>query len=207
MRTEIHPLLSPSLGTQRSITSFHFGPAAAGGGWPRKVYIQASLHAGEIPGMLVAHLLRQQFADLEARGLLRAEIVLVPVANPIGLAQQLHYQPQGRFDLETGENFNRLYSEPSAQIIPQLAQQLTADVDANRSIIRQACAAPLPARPSTANCKACARPCTCWLWMPTWYWICIVILPVKLHLYAHSEHWPLVEPWRASAMWSLATGR
>lgn len=66
MRTEIHPLLSPSLGTQRSITSFHFGPAAAGGGWPRKVYIQASLHAGEIPGMLVAHLLRQQFADLKA---------------------------------------------------------------------------------------------------------------------------------------------
>jgi hypothetical protein len=70
MRTEHHPLLSPSLGTQRSITSFHFGPTG-GGGWPRKVYIQASLHAGEIPGMLVAHLLRQQFADLEARGCCR----------------------------------------------------------------------------------------------------------------------------------------
>jgi hypothetical protein len=120
--------------------------------------------------------------------------VLVPVANPIGLAQQLHYQPQGRFDLETGENFNRLYSEPSAQIIPQLAQQLTADVDANRSIIRQACAAPLPARPSTANCKACARPCMCWLSMQTWYWICIVILPVRFiftHIANTGRWWSL----------------
>jgi predicted deacylase len=88
--------------------------------------------------MLVAHLLRQQFADLEARGLLQAEIVLVPVANPIGLAQQLHYQPQGRFDLASGENFNRLYSEPSAQVIPQLREQLTQDADTNRSLIRQA---------------------------------------------------------------------
>lgn len=194
MRTEIHPLLSPSLGTQRSITSFHFGPAAAGGGWPRKVYIQASLHAGEIPGMLVAHLLRQQFADLEARGLLRAEIVLVPVANPIGLAQQLHYQPQGRFDLETGENFNRLYSEPSAQIIPQLAQQLTADVDANRRIIRQALRTAIAGQAVNSELQSLRQ---------ILHLLAIdadLVLDLHcdfagpLHLYAHSEHWPLLEP-------------
>ena len=50
-----HPLLlSPSLGTQRQVTSLHFGQAANG----RKAYIQASLHADELPGMLTAHHLR-----------------------------------------------------------------------------------------------------------------------------------------------------
>ncbi|WP_287876664.1 succinylglutamate desuccinylase/aspartoacylase family protein [Aquitalea sp.] len=194
MRTEIHPLLSPSLGTQRSITSFHFGPAAGSGGWPRKVYIQASLHAGEIPGMLVAHLLRQQLADLEARGLLQAEIVLVPVANPIGLAQQLHYQPQGRFDLETGENFNRLYSEPSAQIIPQLAQQLTPDIDANRSIIRQALRTAIAGQAVSSELQSLRQ---------TLHLLALdadLVLDLHcdfagpVHIYAHSEHWPLVEP-------------
>lgn len=192
MRTEIHPLLSPSLGTQRSITSFHFGTAGTGS-WPRKVYIQASLHAGEIPGMLVAHKLRQQFAALEQQGLLQAEIVLVPVANPIGLAQQLHYQPQGRFDLESGENFNRLYSEPSARVIPQLSQQLTQDADANRDIIRQALRAAIAAEPVNTELQSLRQ---------TLHLLAIdadLVLDLHcdfagpVHVYAHSEHWPLVE--------------
>ena len=44
----------PALGTQRTLTSFHFGTAGTG----EKAYIQASLHADELPGMLVAHHLR-----------------------------------------------------------------------------------------------------------------------------------------------------
>jgi len=192
MRTEIHPLLSPSLGTQRSITSFHFG-AATPGSWPRKVYIQASLHAGEIPGMLVAHKLRQQFAALEEQGLLQAEIVLVPVANPIGLAQQLHYQPQGRFDLESGENFNRRYSEPSARVIPQLEGRLSQDADANRSIIRQALRAAIAAEPVNTELQSLRQ---------TLHLLAIdadLVLDLHcdfagpVHIYAHSEHWPLVE--------------
>lgn len=193
MRTEHHPLLSPSLGTQRSITSFHFGPEDGSGGWPRKVYIQASLHAGEIPGMLVAHLLRQQFADLEARGLLQAEIVLVPVANPIGLAQQLHYQPQGRFDLASGENFNRLYSEPSAQVIPQLREQLTQDADTNRSLIRQALRKAIADEPVHTELQSLRQ---------TLHLLALdadLVLDLhcdfagEVHIYSHSEHWPLVE--------------
>jgi len=106
MDTRHHPLRGSSLLTRREIVSFHYGPADSG----RKVYVQASLHADELPGMLVAHHLRQRLAWLEAEGRLRAEIVLVPVANPIGLAQQLLRMPIGRFDLGTGENFNRHYA-------------------------------------------------------------------------------------------------
>ena len=53
------------------------------------MYIQASLHADELPGMLVAHHLRGLLRALEAEGALRCEIVLVPAANPIGLAQSV----------------------------------------------------------------------------------------------------------------------
>ena len=57
-RHQSHPLLSPVPGTERHIHSFHYGPAAPQG----KVYIQASLHADELPGMLVAWHLKQRLA-------------------------------------------------------------------------------------------------------------------------------------------------
>jgi Predicted deacylase len=78
MRHQIHELLAPLPGTARQIHSFHFGPSSAKG----KIYIQSSLHADEMPGMLVAWHLKQRLAELEAAGRLRSEIVLVPVANP-----------------------------------------------------------------------------------------------------------------------------
>ena len=106
-----HPLLSPSLGSHKSVSSFHFG--TPGGG--TKVYIQASLHAEELPGMLAAHHLRPLLEAAEAAGLLRGEVVLVPVANPMGLAQRLDHKPMGRFELDTSENFNRhsTYAQPT----------------------------------------------------------------------------------------------
>ncbi|MFG5408719.1 succinylglutamate desuccinylase/aspartoacylase family protein [Piscinibacter sakaiensis] len=82
MLTRTHPLPGATPGTQRHLTSFHYGPTDRG----RKVYVQASLHADELPGMLVAHHLRHHLAALEAQDRLRAEVVVVPVANPIGLS-------------------------------------------------------------------------------------------------------------------------
>ena len=80
-----HNILPASLGSSSKITSFHFGSSNSG----RKVYIQAALHADEIPGMLVAWQLKQQLQRLEAEGHLQAEVVLVPQANPLGHAQAL----------------------------------------------------------------------------------------------------------------------
>lgn len=134
MRTQQHPLPSSALGTQRQLNSLHFGPADTG----RKVYIQASLHADELPGMLVAHHLRQRLAALEEAGALDAEIVLVPVCNPLGLAQAVQHNPQGRFDLKTGENFNRHYPALKDEIIRRLGASLSADADTNKANIRKA---------------------------------------------------------------------
>ena len=100
-----HPLPGQSLGQHTTVSSFHFG---APGARP-KAYIQASLHAEEIPAMLVAHHLRGLLEAAEQQGRLRGQVVLVPVANPIGLAQRVDHKPMGRFELDSSENFNRHY--------------------------------------------------------------------------------------------------
>jgi predicted deacylase len=71
------------------------------------VTIQGSLHADEVPGMLVAHHLRNHLDALEAAGRLTGEVVLVPMANPLGVGQWVLRGFQGRFELHSGENFNR----------------------------------------------------------------------------------------------------
>jgi predicted deacylase len=133
MQTRVHPLPSPSLGTQRSLTSLHFGPAGSG----RKIYLQASLHADELPGMLVAHHLRQLLLQAEVAGQLLAEIVLVPMANPIGLAQRLLHAPMGRFEQSSGRNFNRDYPQLVDELARRVEAYLTSDAAHNTGLIRQ----------------------------------------------------------------------
>ncbi|RML30740.1 hypothetical protein APX70_07658, partial [Pseudomonas syringae pv. maculicola] len=121
MRHHTHDLLSPVPGTGRQIHSFHYGPQQGTG----KVYIQASLHADELPGMLVAWYLKQRLAELENAGRLLGEIVVVPVANPIGLEQVLMDTPLGRYELESGQNFNRWFSDLGAQVGDDIEARLT----------------------------------------------------------------------------------
>jgi predicted deacylase len=138
MQTQYHALSGSSPGTRRHIVSFHYGPADSG----RKAYIQASLHADELPGMLVAHHLRQRLARLEAQGELRAEVVVVPLANPLGIAQVVQRAHLGRFELASGENFNRHYPALISLLEPQIANAfdgaLGPDARANTMVIRQA---------------------------------------------------------------------
>ena len=134
MRIQTHPLHGASSGTRRELTSFHYGPTDAG----RKVYVQASLHADELPGMLVAHHLRQRLAVLEAVGRLRGEVVVVPVANPIGLGQAVLRSAVGRFELASGENFNRHYPVLFDGVLARIDGRLGSDAAANTVLIRAA---------------------------------------------------------------------
>jgi uncharacterized protein len=133
MQTQTHPLISPSLGTARNLVSFHYGPDQG-----EKVYIQASLHADELPAMLAAWHLRRRLAEIEAAGQLRGKIVLVPVANPIGLNQHWLGRMVGRFDANTAQNFNRNFYDLSALIMPGIEAKLSGDPDQNRRAIRTA---------------------------------------------------------------------
>lgn len=132
-----HALPPKSAGVQRHLQSLHFGSQTN----LNKVYIQASLHADEIPGMLVSHYLRQRLQALEAQDAIQGQIVLVPVANPIGLAQDIQGSAFGRFDLASGINFNRGYQHLTPKLLPRVREQLSQDARANQHVIRQTAAA------------------------------------------------------------------
>ncbi|HIH6603641.1 TPA: M14 family zinc carboxypeptidase, partial [Klebsiella michiganensis] len=110
MKIKHYTLPEHALGGQRQLSHFHFGAPGTG----EKVYLQAGLHADEIPGMLVLHYLKRLLSQAERRGELRGEIILVPVANPPGLAQVLLSSGIGRFDLASGRNFNRDFPDLAA---------------------------------------------------------------------------------------------
>ncbi len=133
MQASKHPISTLHSSTSYALDSFHFGTAGQG----KKVYIQAALHADEVPGMLVSQFLRRALLALEAAGKLRGEIVLVPAANPIGLAQAIHGAPFGRFDLSTGVNFNRAYKHVAEELKESLVGQLGADAAANVAAVRR----------------------------------------------------------------------
>jgi len=154
MRTEQIALSPLAPGANLSLTVQRFGTAGA----RPQVYIQASLHADEIPGMIVAHHLRERLKALESEGRIKGEIVLVPSANPIGLAQRVMGDPIGRFNLADGVNFNRGYPHLVPKVAERIDGKLTADGEANVRLIREALRAELdawePANPAEAMKKA-----------------------------------------------------
>jgi hypothetical protein len=133
MRRIATRLAHTSLGTTREVTSFHFG----GDGARPKAYIQAGLHAGEQPGVLVARKLIERLTVLEAEGGVRGEVVVVPVANPVGLDQHMLSIHQGRFDAATGENFNRHFPDLATLVADDVGKLLGDDEAANVTAIRR----------------------------------------------------------------------
>ena len=73
------------------------------------VYIQAALHANEMPGVVAIDRLIPRIAEAEGSGRLAGNVTLVPYANPIGLAQGVYGETLGRFDLYGRVNFNRSF--------------------------------------------------------------------------------------------------
>lgn len=134
MKHHLTPLISPALGTQRNIDSFHFGTPNTG----KKIYIQASLHADELPGMLATWKLKRQLITLEEQGHINGEIILIPIANPIGQNQHLMDIHLGRYELESGQNFNRGYLDTFEQVTALVENKLNDSPEENRKIIRSA---------------------------------------------------------------------
>jgi len=205
MRTLHHLLTATTPGTQRSLISQHFGP---GGG--RKAYLQASLHADEPPGMLVLFHLRKALLALEQADQLIGEIVLVPMANPIGAAQRVLGATLGRFDLSAGENFNRHYADLSAAayaiLQPQLAMAQASlaalpdsgvlpnaplpDVNQVRAALREACA-----NLSVHSELQSLRRCLLGLAIDADFVLDLHCdQEAVMHVYASTPQWPHVEP-------------
>ena len=82
------------------------------------VHLQAGVHADEIAGMLVLHLLMQRLEVAQAEGRLRSQVTVVPQANPLGIGQFRQGRLLGRFHDATGHNFNRGFDQSAAMEQP-----------------------------------------------------------------------------------------
>ncbi len=190
MRRVDHPLAPTQIGNASSLASVHYGEPGSG----EKAYLQASLHADELPGMLVMHHLMNLLDAAEAAGRMRGEVVLVPVANPIGLAQGLLYARIGRFEAASGENFNRGYPDYLSAIGPTVEARLGDDAAANRTTIRAAMRAHIDAvQPATE--LACLRKTLSSLACDADVVLDLHCdLEAVLHLYCEAPYWPQCEP-------------
>lgn len=119
------PALSP--GASHRLVKHSFESAGSGGS-PLSAYIQAGLHADELPGMLVIQHLLDALVKLDNAGRIRGRIVVRPFANPVGLGQRVFGAHTGRFNLDNGENFNRRFPDLTGRAEAALA---TRDIGHN----------------------------------------------------------------------------
>jgi len=133
------PQMTP--GTARSIAWLRFGKAGA----RPKIYMQAAIHANELPGAMLLHHLMPMLAEADAAGRIAGEIVIVPTVNPIGQSQLLGNYHVGRYDLLSRDNFNRNWLDLSGAIAESVGPRLGQDATANIETIRKAAIAALKA--------------------------------------------------------------
>ena len=127
------PLPTASMGNARELTLVRYGQRADG----KKAYIQAGLHADEPPSFLVMHHLIERLDQADAEGRIMGEVVLVPVANPIGVDQWRDETLQGRFDFYNNINFNREHLDITPQIANRIEAYLGDLAEKNVALIRK----------------------------------------------------------------------
>jgi predicted deacylase len=137
MIRETHHIAADTAGTSHELTILRFRPEKP----LAKIYLQAALHADEQPGMLVLHHLIQLLTEAEKEDRLKAEFVILPMVNPLGMAHLAFGKHRGRYHPLNGLNYNRNWPDLDAMIHKNEADfssQLTDDVVHNQQVIRQA---------------------------------------------------------------------
>ena len=133
------PTMTP--GTSREVTVHYFGKRGA----RPKAYLQAAIHANELPGAMALHYLMPMLVEADKKGLIKGEIVVVPTVNPIGLAQLVGHNHLGRYDFLGRDNFNRNWLDLSDGVAVRIGKRLGKDAQVNVEMIREAARAELAA--------------------------------------------------------------
>ena len=152
-QTEKIPLMSPAPGPARAGLVPRYGDRDS---WP-KAYIHTALHADEWPGLLMLQKLIPMLDRADQAGDIQGHIVLVPYANPIGLAQRIGGHVPGRYDLDGSGNFNRDWPDLSATVAEKLSGSLSGDAVQDVATVRsalRAAAAELPRRTANQELRA-----------------------------------------------------
>jgi predicted deacylase len=104
-----------------------------------RAYIQASLHAEELPGLLVVHHLTKLLDRAAEMGKIIKQITLVPFANPIGLTQFVMGTHFGVHSFRSSINFNRNWLDATPKVMGKVENQLSKeDAKLNTAILRKA---------------------------------------------------------------------
>jgi predicted deacylase len=133
------PSMTP--GSARHIVVHHFGTRGA----RPKIYLQAAIHANELPGAMALHHLLPMLVQADRAGRIVGEVVVVPTVNPIGLSQLVGSQHLGRYDLLGRDNFNRNWPDLSDAVAERAGKTLRDDAATNAAAIRKAARAALEA--------------------------------------------------------------
>ncbi len=142
------PSMTP--GTERTITVHRFGKTGA----RPKIYLQAAIHANELPGAMALHHLMPMLVEADRLGRIKGEIILVPTINPIGLAQVAGSTHLGRYDFLGRENFNRNWPDLSDAVASRVGHALGSNAKDNVTLIRAAALATLAAMKPVTELQA-----------------------------------------------------
>ncbi len=136
MSFELHRtvLTGDTPGTATDLYWYTAGPADA----ETRVHLQAALHADEQPGTMALHHLLPKLREADAAGQLKAQFTIFPSVNPLGLANYSLRHHIGRYDVETGVNYNRRWPDLYPRVAQAIVGKLTDDPRANIATIRAA---------------------------------------------------------------------
>ena len=135
MKKTVERLLGDTEGVSYELPVFRFAGSSR---QAPSAYIQAALHAGELPGVVAIHALMPKLSRAEKEGRIRGDITIVPAANPVGRAQYHFGDLEGRFHLGTRTNFNRdfpLLETPDAALLDE-ALPGTTDLRLKRRLLK-----------------------------------------------------------------------
>ncbi|GGE00013.1 peptidase M14 [Aureimonas endophytica] len=104
MEKSIERLRGDTPGTEWRFAVLSFGDGETGA---PSAYLQAALHANELPGVVAIHALVPKLLKAEAEGRIPGRITIVPHANPIAAGEHLFLEHMGRFSLHSRTNYNR----------------------------------------------------------------------------------------------------
>ncbi len=175
-----------SPGTARRLTVCRYGKSGA----EPKVYIQAGIHADELPANLVAHHLKSWLERADRAGHIKGEVVVVPIANPIGLSNVVMNDHMGRYHAASGQNFNRGWPNVAAEAVAAMAAKAGADAAANGRLLRAEVGAALARRVVTNEARMLQ------LTLMRLAFDADIVLDLhtdseaELHLYVDPEQWP-----------------
>ena len=133
------PSMTP--GTGRRIAYHRFGKTGA----RPKAYLQAAIHANELPGAMALHHLMPMLVAADKAGRIKGEVIVVPTINPIGQSQLVGSTHLGRYDFLGRENFNRNWLDLSGPVAERVGRKLGGNARDNVDMIRKAALAALAA--------------------------------------------------------------